>query len=303
MPKISIVIPLYNKGPYIKTSIDSVLNQTYDDYEVVIVDDGSTDNSVEVIKNSFTSEKIRIIQKENGGPSSARNRGIQEAKGKWVLLLDADDILLPKALEIFDNKILGHPDIKYFVGNFYLMESKDDIRIGSRRKFEGRVRYPFFFEASRNLTETSGTAIFAKPILQEELFDEKLRRYEDAERQYRLMTKYPIYMFYEPVSIINREAASASRPRKDINEDFIGHMDFRNKSYWEQVALYILALEGKRNYPQDVCALYGDIFKKRKSYYSIGIIIIRLYNKIQKLYYNIFRDNHSCKLDDLLREK
>lgn len=301
MPKISVVIPLYNKAPFIRTSIDSVLNQTYDDYEVVVVDDGSTDNSVDVIMSNYTSEKIRIIQKENGGPSSARNRGIKEAKGEWVLLLDADDMLLPKALEIFDEQICKHLEYKYFIGNFYMMMSKEDIKIGSRRKFDGRVNNPFFFEATRNLTETSGTAIFRKSILLEELFDEKLWRYEDAERQYRLMRNYPIYMFSTPVSIINREAASASCPRNDIKEDFIGHLDFRNKTYWEQMALFLLALDGKRNYPQAAIALYDDVYNKRK--YSAGLIIIRLYNGIQKLYYNYFRGNPNYKLDDLLNSK
>ena len=88
---ISIVIPLYNKEKSIATTLESVLAQSYTNYEVIVVDDGSTDNSANVVRE-LVNDKIRLISKPNGGVCSARNRGIQEAKSQYVAFLDADDL-------------------------------------------------------------------------------------------------------------------------------------------------------------------------------------------------------------------
>ena len=88
---LSIIIPLYNKRNSLRNCIQSVLNQTYKNFELIIVDDGSTDGSEEVIKE-FSDYRIRFERKENGGVSSARNRGVQLAKNPWIAFLDADDI-------------------------------------------------------------------------------------------------------------------------------------------------------------------------------------------------------------------
>ncbi|WP_229393480.1 glycosyltransferase family 2 protein [Methanosarcina sp. DH1] len=98
MPLISVVIPLYNKEPHIKRAIDSILTQKIQDFEIIIVDDGSTDKSAEVVKG-FTDPRIRLIQQENMGVSAARNRGIKEAKADLIAFLDADDNWTPIFLE------------------------------------------------------------------------------------------------------------------------------------------------------------------------------------------------------------
>lgn len=95
----SVVIPLYNKAHTIESTLKTLLNQTYTDFEVVIVDDGSTDNGVEVIRQFTTDPRIRIITQENQGVSVARNRGIMEATQPWISFLDADDEWLPGYLE------------------------------------------------------------------------------------------------------------------------------------------------------------------------------------------------------------
>ena len=94
----SIVIPLYNKEKAIVATLQSVLAQTYTDYEIIVVDDGSKDNSLKVAK-SVNDSRINVIHKENGGVSSARNRGIREAKGDYIALLDGDDLWKPTFLE------------------------------------------------------------------------------------------------------------------------------------------------------------------------------------------------------------
>ena len=91
-PKISVVIPLYNKQEAIESTIHSVLSQTVEPFEIIVVDDGSTDESVSKVC-AIKSQKIRLIRKENGGVSSARNVGMSSANGDWIHFLDADDTL------------------------------------------------------------------------------------------------------------------------------------------------------------------------------------------------------------------
>lgn len=98
MPLVSVVIPLYNKEPHIKRAIDSILAQKIQDFEIVVVDDGSTDQSAKVVKG-FADPRIRLIQQENAGVSAARNRGIEEAKADLITFLDADDEWTPSFLD------------------------------------------------------------------------------------------------------------------------------------------------------------------------------------------------------------
>ncbi|GAB1539860.1 glycosyltransferase family 2 protein [Scytonema sp. NUACC21] len=98
-PKVSVIIPAYNTSRYIKRAIESVLAQTEQNFEVIVVDDASTDNTVEIV-NSFYDPRIKLLVNEvNKGPSYSRNRGFKEAKSEWIALLDSDDWYTPKRLE------------------------------------------------------------------------------------------------------------------------------------------------------------------------------------------------------------
>ena len=114
---ISVIIPLYNKEAGIATALHSVLAQTYQDFEIVVVDDGSTDGSVAIVE-TFNDPRIRLIRQQNAGVSAARNRGIEEAKGEYVAFLDADDEWMPEFLEEIRTLQKHYPECKAQATNY-----------------------------------------------------------------------------------------------------------------------------------------------------------------------------------------
>ena len=122
MPKFSIIIPVYNVEKYIKKCLDSVVNQTVKDYEVILINDGSTDNSMEIAKKY----SFKIINQKNQGQSAARNHGIKEAKGDYIVFLDSDDTIEKDYLEKIEESLKDKPDvIRIQARETY--ETKDDI--------------------------------------------------------------------------------------------------------------------------------------------------------------------------------
>lgn len=113
-PFISVVITCYNHGRYLGQAIESVIRQTYVNREVIVVDDGSTDNTAEVARRY----DVRYHYKENAGLSAARNTGMELCKGNHVLFLDADDLLMPETLEISIGLLMEHPDWAFVSGNY-----------------------------------------------------------------------------------------------------------------------------------------------------------------------------------------
>jgi len=97
MPAVSVIIPTFNRSKLVVNAIESVLCQTYRDFEIIVVDDGSTDNTAETLKPYM--DRIRYVYQENLGTSAAKNRGVQLARGKWISILDSDDLWLPTKLE------------------------------------------------------------------------------------------------------------------------------------------------------------------------------------------------------------
>lgn len=121
--KISVVIPCYNAAPWLRQTLDSVLSQTCPPHEVIVVDDGSTDESAR-IAGGFGSP-VRVIQQENQGESVARNRGIEEASGDWIAFLDADDVWEPMKLEM-QVKLLEQPQqVACVHSGFYLFGARE----------------------------------------------------------------------------------------------------------------------------------------------------------------------------------
>lgn len=120
----SIVIPLYNKEKNIKDTIQSILNQTFKQFEVIVVNDGSTDNSLQVVQQ-IQDTRVRVIDQPNGGVSSARNKGIEEAKYEWVAFLDADDLWEKEYLEEYRKAIINTPNVQWLISGFYIKSKKN----------------------------------------------------------------------------------------------------------------------------------------------------------------------------------
>lgn len=111
--KFSLIIPAYNVEKYIKKCLDSVLNQTYNNYEIIIINDGSTDNTSKILESYKSNKNIKIINQENKGLSNARNTGVSNAKGDYILFIDSDDFIEKELLEIL-NKTIKDEDLVRF---------------------------------------------------------------------------------------------------------------------------------------------------------------------------------------------
>jgi glycosyltransferase involved in cell wall biosynthesis len=128
MPLFSIIIPTYNRGHLIAKTVDSVLAQTCKDYEIIVIDDKSTDNTYEVLQPYIKNQSIRyFLNEQNSERAISRNRGIDEAKGKYISLLDSDDILFPGCLTAASELLLKYPDCNFFHGKFVFINEKQEI--------------------------------------------------------------------------------------------------------------------------------------------------------------------------------
>jgi len=195
MPFFSIVTPLYNKEQQIAKTIESALAQTCTDFEFIIIDDGSTDNSGNVVK-SFNDPRIVYYKTKNRKVSAARNTGIEMAQGEMIAFLDADDYWEPNHLEAMQALYKKHPEAG-------LLASRYIIRIGSGKiihpvfldvpeNYSGIVDDPFRASLINRLTVTSAVAVPKKVFSVTGMFDVNVTHPEDTEMWIKIMLKYPV---------------------------------------------------------------------------------------------------------------
>lgn len=209
--KVSVVIPVYNKEAFISNSVSSVLNQDYEDLEVIIVDDGSTDNSIGVL-DAFTDQRIRIFTQTNRGAAAARNLGIAKASGDWVAFLDADDEWLPTKLSEQVTTLNHHPDIVWAACGFET-HCLDKKVVLAAQSFQ-----PDWFESKNVLSDAllplangkslSTITIIARRevLLASGGFDINFRLAEDLDLWYRLAIKHPRIVYIPtPLAFCNTE--------------------------------------------------------------------------------------------------
>ncbi len=187
---VSIIIPTYNRAWILSQAIDSVLNQTYCDRELIVIDDGSTDNTQKLL--ATYGEKIQVILQENKGVSAARNRGIEAASGEYIALLDSDDEWLPEKLKSQVEFFKENP------GALICQTQEIWIRNGQRVNPKNRHKKQtgMIFESSLSLCLVSPSAVMFKRdlIVKTGLFDEIMPACEDYDLWLRVSCKYPIYL-------------------------------------------------------------------------------------------------------------
>lgn len=201
---VSVIIPAYNASRFLGECLRSVLNQTHPPTEVIVVDDGSTDNTAEVV-HAFGSQ-IRYTRKENGGPSSARNVGLRIATGYYIAFQDADDVWLPEKLALQVDYLAKHPEHALVYSDL----SEVDVRLGVLQPSKYRAigvkpREGYVFERQViNGFIFPPTTLFRREVMERiGLFDESLQQQEDTEFFVRLTYHYTVG-FVPVVTLLRR---------------------------------------------------------------------------------------------------
>lgn len=255
---ISVIIPLYNKDIIIRDTVSSVLSQSFQDFELIIVNDGSTDGSMDVVK-SIQDGRIFVVEQKNGGPGKARNTGVANSHGDWILFLDADDELAEGALGHLWNTTITHPNANIIDGSF-IVRSKDSERPFILKDKAVQNNYKEFFY--RSTLPSTGHTLFKSELVKKYPYNINIRRYEDVELIMRILKEAKIVTTSKMIFYVNAAFSSASTARKTISEDFLGHLDFKNKSFWEYMCLYQFYLGEREHYPEEVRKLYPNLHRR-----------------------------------------
>lgn len=214
----SIVIPLYNKQVSIQNTLDCALNQTFKDFEILVVDDGSLDNSYEIVKkNQLADSHIKLIKKENGGVSSARNEGIRCSTMKYIAFLDSDDIWeenyleeQAKLIEKFPNAVLWGCALGIIENNKKRNGNQGDIPEG----FRGLIPDYFGRKSKANLFSSSSVVINRSVFNIVGLFDERINFGEDLDMWFRIILQFPVAYFNKTLAYYNYDAENRAMNKK-----------------------------------------------------------------------------------------
>ncbi|WDF64698.1 glycosyltransferase family 2 protein [Flavobacterium sp. KACC 22763] len=232
MAFFSIIIPLYNKENFIENTIQSVLNQTFQDFEIIVVNDGSTDKSEEKLLQ-FKDPRIQYFIKKNKGVSATRNYGIEKANADFIAFLDADDYWHPTFLETIYTNISKLPNQKVFSAAIEFETSKKVISAQySISKTNDDFEIVNYFKAS--LKETvlcTSCSVFHKSIFEEiGHFDTKIKSGEDTDLWIRIGLVYPVVFSWKVLARYIYDPKSLSKDKRLIKEK----MDFSKFEIAEQ---------------------------------------------------------------------
>lgn len=213
MPKVSVIITCYNEAVFVEKALKSVLNQTFQDFNVCVVDDGSEDNTREIIQPYVKKHGVKYIYQKNRGLPAARNTGIQNCKGQYIAFLDADDSWLIQKLEKQIKYAEKHPKAALIYSDFYRYNKKGG------RFSQG---YPKSYKNSkefltdifvRNASIIPSTVLIKRDVLKDiGYFDEELLLKQEYDLWIRIGGTYPIGYVNEPlVNILEREDSLSKR--------------------------------------------------------------------------------------------
>jgi glycosyltransferase involved in cell wall biosynthesis len=218
MPTVSVIIPTYQRSHWVSEAIESVLAQTFKDYEIIVVNDGSTDNTVEVL-NQFQ-DKIKIIEQENKGGSAARNIAIKNSQGLYIAFLDDDDLWLPSKLEKqialleFNHKIgLIYSDMFWFNENGVFPNTKAQVS----SLHLARLYWMHFLNLDSLTCPISSTVIVRRQALDEiGLFDESLTNCHDYDLWLRIGEKWLFYYLDDPLTMHRLSDTNITKNRERL---------------------------------------------------------------------------------------
>lgn len=196
-PQISVIIPTFNRGWILQEAIDSVLSQDCVDFELIIIDDGSTDNTLDLLQSY--SGRLKVLQQKNLGVSAARNLGIKNSCGKYIAFLDSDDLWLPKKLFMQLEFFACHREALICQTEEIWIRNGIRVNPGKKhKKISGAI-----FEQSLSLCLVSPSAVMMDRRLFEEIgmFDENLPACEDYDLWLRTSLKYPVFLLKKPLVI------------------------------------------------------------------------------------------------------
>jgi len=229
----SVVIPLYNKEVSIKSTIQSVLDQSFQEFEIIVINDGSTDSSVAVVED-INDTRIRIINQQNQGVSAARNRGIQEARCNWVTFLDGDDLWKANHLSLFANMIINYPHDKVFCTS----HTKSKTICKGEGTDEIVIVDDYFKEVLRHVDFlwTSATCIHVSVFNEVGKFIEGISRGEDLNLWARIGKRYRIIRSCKLTAVyrIDSENKLTSK-RSRYNQSILSLIDLRGLKGKERV--------------------------------------------------------------------
>ena len=214
-PLVSVVLPTYNCARFLPESVGAVLSQTYTHYEVIVVDDGSTDNTKDVL-NPFM-QKIRYIKLEqNKGLPVARNTGIQSARGKYVAFIDADDLWLPEKLQTDIEYFETHPEVSMVYSKHINIDEKGRVVNGSVKKQlpSGNVFTQLFSE--QNFVIASSVVVRKNVFETTGLFDEQLFNCQDWDLWLRIAFHFQVAGINKPLVKYRHNPHSLSKNRNNV---------------------------------------------------------------------------------------
>lgn len=209
-----MIMPLYNKAPYVRKAVESVVAQTYKDWELVVMDDGSTDGSGEIVK-SINDRRVRLVRQDNAGVSAARNRGVAESAAPHICFLDADDWWEPTFLEEMTQLIERHPDAGIYGTGYYIVKNgrKRVAPIGIDEGFaEGEINYCQVYARTLCMPLWTGAVCIPRDIFHKQGgFPINIKLGEDFLLWLRIAMKHKTVLLNKPLSNYNQDVDIAFR--------------------------------------------------------------------------------------------
>lgn len=298
--RFSIIIPLYNKAEYINKTILSILNQTYTDFEIIIVDDGSTDNSLE-IANSIKDKRIKVFSKLNEGVSATRNYGIEKANYQYIAFIDADDWWHPNFLAKIKELIETYPNARMFATSYAeVSNQKEKASINHNLLPKGRQILDYINTFSKTYISPIWTSavVIEHSILRDLKFNEKIATGEDILLWIQIATKYQIAYNNEILSYYNRnDVSSATKKLIPLQKNFMLYIKSEINSTIPEVNNLIdglIARMLKPYYLFDKTNKTGQILKKiNLNKQSLSLILFyKLPKPFVKVLYIIIKKIH-----------